>query len=78
MELTWKTLVNIGSDNGLLPDGTKPLSEPMLTYHHRYYMALTWEQLQKMCLIHNISSEFTPLKSLLHLPGSNELFLIMA
>ena len=24
----------IGSDNGLLPDGTKPLPEPMLTYHH--------------------------------------------
>ena len=26
-------LVNIGSGNGLLPDGTKPLAEPMLTYH---------------------------------------------
>ena len=25
-------LVNIGSGNGLLPDGTKPLPEPMLTY----------------------------------------------
>ena len=25
--------VNIGSGNGLLPDGTKPLPEPMLTYH---------------------------------------------
>ena len=24
--------VNIGSGNGLLPDGTKPLPEPMLTY----------------------------------------------
>ena len=24
--------VNIGSANGLLPDGTKPLPEPMLTY----------------------------------------------
>ena len=23
--------VNIGSGNGLVPDGTKPLSEPMLT-----------------------------------------------
>ena len=23
--------VNIGSGNGLLPDGTKPLPEPMLT-----------------------------------------------
>ena len=26
--------VNIGSGNGLLPDGTKPLPEPMLTDHH--------------------------------------------
>ena len=26
-------LVNIGSGNGLLPDGTKPLPEPVLTYH---------------------------------------------
>ena len=25
--------VNIGSGNGLLPDGTKPLPEPILTYH---------------------------------------------
>ena len=28
-----RDLVNIGSGNGLLPDGTKPLPEPMLTYH---------------------------------------------
>ena len=26
--------VNIGPGNGLLPDGTKPLPESMLTYHH--------------------------------------------
>ena len=26
-----KILVYNGSDNGLLPDGTKPFSEPMLT-----------------------------------------------
>ena len=25
--------VNIGSGDGLLPDGTKPLPEPMLIYH---------------------------------------------
>ena len=30
--MTTETGVNIGSDNGLLSDGTKPLSEPMLTY----------------------------------------------
>ena len=27
--------VNIGLGNGLLPDGTKPLPEPMLTYHQK-------------------------------------------
>ena len=34
--------VNIGSGNGLLPDGTKPLPEPMLTYHQCGSLALTW------------------------------------
>ena len=28
-----QTWVNIASGNGLLPDGTKPLPEPMLTYY---------------------------------------------
>ena len=28
-----ETWVNIGSGNGLLPSGNKPLPEPMLTYH---------------------------------------------
>ena len=27
-------LANTGSGDGLLPDGTKPLPEPVLTYHH--------------------------------------------
>ena len=29
--VTW-ICTNIGSGNGLLPDGTKPLPEPLLTY----------------------------------------------
>ena len=32
--------VNIGSGNGLLPDGTKPLPEPMLIDHQWGHMAL--------------------------------------
>ena len=28
-----KNWVNLGSGNGMLPDGTKPLPEPMSTYH---------------------------------------------
>ena len=35
MNLLWPKdiLVNIGSGNGFLPDGTKPLSESISTYH---------------------------------------------
>ena len=31
--MTPEVWVNTGSGNGLLPDGTKPFPEPMLTYH---------------------------------------------
>ena len=55
--------VNIGSGNGLLPDGTKPLPEPMLTYHQR---ALSWEDL-KISI-----SKITFLESHSDLPGANE------
>ena len=34
-------LVNIGSGNGLLPEDTNPLPEPMLTYHQLDSVALT-------------------------------------
>ena len=36
---SWK-LVCIGSNQWLLPDGTKPLSTPMLTYHTRCLVAM--------------------------------------
>ena len=38
---------NIGSGNGLVPDGTKSSPEPMLTYPDRCFVALTWEQFNK-------------------------------
>ena len=31
--IRWEICVNIGSGNGLMPDGIKPLPEPLLTYH---------------------------------------------
>ena len=37
-------LVNIGLDNGLLPDGIKPLPEPMLPSHWWDSAALAREQ----------------------------------
>ena len=69
--------VNIGSGNGLIPDGTKPLPEPMLT--DEQWSPVTFNfiagQFHKRCLNHqsnlfenymseNISSKF---------PGANEL-----
>ena len=56
----------------LLPDGTKPLSEPMLTYHQRCSAAFTWEKMP-MSWNCNICLEITILKLLLHFPGANEL-----
>ena len=37
---TQYALVNIDSGNGLLPDGTKPLPEPMLTNHKLGYCGI--------------------------------------
>ena len=35
-------LVKIGSGNSLMPDGTKPLLPPMMTYHQRCSVASPW------------------------------------
>ena len=40
---------SFGWGNGLLPDGTKPLPEPMLTYHERYSLTITPEKFHKTC-----------------------------
>ena len=37
--------LNIGSGNGLVPDSTKLLPEPILIYHWWCSVAFTWEQL---------------------------------
>ena len=44
--------VNIGSGNGLLPDGTKPLPEPMLTYHQWGPKTFTWKKFHERCPKH--------------------------
>ena len=44
--------VNIGSGNGLLPDGTKPLPEPMLTDHQWGPETFILGQFHKRCLNH--------------------------
>ena len=47
-----KIWVNIGSGNGLLPDGTKPLPEPMLTDHQWSPVTFILGQFHKRCLNH--------------------------
>ena len=44
--------VNIGSGNGLLPDGTKPLPEPMLTDSQWSPVIFLLGQFHKRCLNH--------------------------
>ena len=42
-------LVIIGLGNGLLPDGTKPLPEPMLTSPQKDSAAFAWVQFHSEC-----------------------------
>ena len=55
--------VNIGSGNDLLPNGTKPLPEPMLTYHQWGSVAFTWEQFHswsaEAAILYNESENYT-------------------
>ena len=41
--------INISSSNDLLPDGTKPLTELILTEHHWGLVALFWGQFHRKC-----------------------------
>ena len=61
---------SIGSSNGLLPDGTKPLPEPIMTCHQRCSVVFTLEPLNKKC---SWTKSATLWKLLQHLPGANEL-----
>ena len=77
-----KIWVNIGSGNGLLPDGTKPLPEAMLTYQviiSEFLWHLTYTCKSNFTVIVQatvLCDEFVKsifLKLLPHLPGVNEL-----
>ena len=70
--------VNIGSGNGLLPDGTKPLPEPMLTDHHLkssdiHSRAISQDMPQPA--ITKIRLKITYLKFHSNFPGANELMI---
>ena len=67
--------VSIGSGNGLFPDGTKPLPEPMLTDHQWSPVTFIWGQFQEIPQpsTTRISLKMTYLKFHLNLPGASEL-----
>ena len=67
-------IVNIGSGNGLVPDGTKLLPEPMMTNHlvTNHLVGFTWGQFHRKCLRY-ISLKITDLRLHRHLPGPIEL-----
>ena len=43
------SLFNIGKVNGLVSDGTKPLTEPMLIYHQNFLKDTSTPKIPKMC-----------------------------
>ena len=45
--MVWEILVNTGLGNGMLPDGTKPLPDSMLTYHQWGSVALIQDQFHR-------------------------------
>ena len=69
-----KIWVNFGSGNGLLPDGTKPLPEPMLTYHQVrfsdvYLTAVSQQEMPQASFTEmNLKITFTKFHS--NLPGA--------
>ena len=62
--------------NGLLPDTTKPLPEPMLTKHHQFVLWLSPDKIQPAMLlktIFKINFEIPHLTLEPHCPGANKL-----
>ena len=64
--------VIIGSPNDLLPDGTKPLSEPILTKHQWSLVAFTWVQFHRKHSRYQMNL-INKIVKLLHFSGANEL-----
>ena len=76
--MKYKIRVNNGLRNGLLPDGIKPLPQAISIYHQLESVAFTQDQFYRKrggWSIHNTNSENTPVKSLPHFSGVNELSL---
>ena len=66
--------VNIVSDSGLLPNGTKPLPEPMLTDHLWSLVTFILGKFHKRCLSHQSLKSILKFHS--NFPSANELILL--
>ena len=70
---TTQIAVKMGSVKGLLPDGIKPIPEPMLTNHQ---WDLTWgfflQEMLKMIIL-DMSLQIANSRKQTHLPGANVL-----
>ena len=64
-------LVNTGSDNGFLPDWSKPIPELMLTYYQHSFQSNVLLNIQKISIPKCL--KFIDLKWQSHFPGNNEL-----
>ena len=69
-------VIHITSCNGLLPDGTKPLHEPMLTSQQWGPVAFTWDNFTSSAQATGLDKElenYAFKKLLPHFPGANGL-----
>ena len=73
----WETrkenLINMGSGNGLLLDGPKPLPEPMLINHHWGIVTFNWGKFHSKCWRFHKSLKISNLRLHLNLWGAYEL-----
>ena len=66
-------LVSIDSGNGLLPDGAKPLPEPMLTYRKYRPVTFIWGNFTRdtPAINHENQLQFAYIKFISNLPRAN-------
>ena len=67
-----QSLVKIGSDNGLVPDGTNPLPEPMLTWNYWHPPRAILQRNMPDKLTKVIIQNYLFLRFFMYLPGDNE------
>ena len=65
--------INIGSNNGILPDGTSPLLKDNVDWPSKVFSSIRARTILHINLIRNMWSEMPVLKSYLYVTRANEL-----